>query len=234
MTPILRLDTVRVRRPWMRALAAGWLLVVALAQAVPAAAQKRGAPASDASDGCSHPGSGQIPAELGPFVLPGTKAWCAVGGDLDGDGDRDYVLVLEQGPPRDAGGLWRDAKRTLLVVVRRPGGTLHVAARNDHMVLCAGCFGMYGDPFQGVEVEAGAFTVHHYGGSRWRWQTEYTFRYAPSAGTWRLAKVAELSFDSVEPEKMWEERIFVAPDDFGEIDLADFNRERWKRLTDQD
>jgi hypothetical protein len=205
-------------------------MVLALVQGVPAAAQKGGVRASDANGGCSVPFSGRIADELRPFVLPGTRALCAAGADLNADRLRDYVLVLEnEDEDEDTTALvLSDAPRPLLVVVRRPGGALHVGARNDRVVYCAGCGGIFGDPLEGVEVEAGTFTVHHYGGSAWRWRADYTFRYVQGAGTWRLTKVVELSYHTSEPDKM-EQTVFVAPDHFGEIDLADFHPERWKR-----
>ncbi|HEX6373974.1 MAG TPA: hypothetical protein VF006_33910 [Longimicrobium sp.] len=201
---------------------------IALMRAAPAAAQKGGVTPSDADAGCTVPFPTRIPAELRPFVLPGTRALCAAGADLNGDGLRDYVLVLEKVDEDTAGSLLSQAQRPLLVVLRRPGGTLHVAARNDRVVYCAGCGGVFGDPFEGVEVGTATFTVLHYGGSAWRWRADYTFRYAPRARTWRLTKVVELSYHTLDLDKM-EETIFVAPDDFGDVDLADFHPERWKR-----
>lgn len=168
----------------MPALLAG-NLVLALMQGVPAAAQKGGVPPSDANAGCSLPFSGRIPGELRPFVLPGTRALCAAGADLNADGLRDYVLVLEKVNERDTASIWSDAPRPLLVVVRRPGGTLHVAARNDRVVYCAACGGAFGDPFEGVEVGAGTFTVYHYSGSSSRWRADYTFGYVQGAGSGR-------------------------------------------------
>lgn len=228
MNPIVPLDAPRrTHRSWVPALLAGAGLVLALTQAVPAASQKGGAPTPD-SDGCTLPFSGWIPGELRPFVLPGTRAMCAAGADLNADGLRDYVLIVEKVNQRDRSATWSEAPRPLLVVVRQPGGSLRVAGRNDHVVYCSACGGIFGDPFEGLEVGAGTFTVHHYGGSAWRWRADYTFRYVQGAGTWRLTKVVELSYHTSDPNKI-ERTLFIAPDDFGDIDLADFHPERWKR-----
>ena len=78
------------------------------------------------------------------------RALCAAGADLNADGLRDYVLVLEKEDEDTTALSLSDAQRPLLVVVRRPGGTLHVAARNDRVVHCAACGGSFGDPFEGV------------------------------------------------------------------------------------
>lgn len=207
-------------------LLAGCLL--ALVQAVPAAAQKDAVPPPETIGGCSLPFPGRIPDELAAFVLPDTRALCAAGADLNGDGLGDYVLVLEKVSERTYGPGKEGSERPLLVVVREPGGALRVAARNDRLVYCAACGGVFGDPFEGVETRAQTFTVYHYGGSGWRWRADYTFRYVPAAGTWRLAKVIELSYHAAEPDKM-QRTLFIAPDHIGEIDLADFDPEHWKR-----
>ncbi|HEX5872284.1 MAG TPA: hypothetical protein VFY65_17770 [Longimicrobium sp.] len=229
MNPVDHLiSSSRGRRPWTRGLPVATALVIALVQAVPAAAQKGGASASNPDAGCTVPFPTQIPAELRPFVLPGTRALCAAAADLNGDGLRDYVLVLEKEKEDTAALDLPETQRPLLVVVGQPGGTLHVAARNDRVVYCADCGGVFGDPFEGVDVGPGTFTVLHYGGSAWRWRTDYTFRYAPQARTWRLTKVGELSYHTSDPDKM-EQTVFVSPDDFGDIDLADFHPEHWRR-----
>lgn len=217
----------RGRRPWAPAVA-GATLVLTLTQAIPAAAQKGVSPAFSPDAGCTVPFPEQIPAELRPFVLPGTRALCAVGADLNTDGLRDYVLVLQKEKEDTAALGLPETQRPLLVVVRRPGGTLQVAARNDRVVYCAECGGVFGDPFEGVQAGPGTFTVLHYGGSAWRWRTDYTFRYAQGARAWRLTKVGELSYHTLDPGKM-EQTVFVSPDDFGDIDLADFHPEHWKR-----
>lgn len=217
MTPIARSITRRGRRTLLAA-----SLVLASVWAAPAPAQQ------GRYKGCELPFSGGIPPELSAFVQPGTRPLCAVGGDLNGDGLGDFVLVLEQANVPDSIARITETPRPLLVVVREPGGALRVAARNDHVVYCSACGGVFGDPFGGVGVEAGSFTVFHYGGSAWRWRADYTFRYAPSAGTWRLARVVEVSYHTSKPDAV-EQTTFVAPDHFGEIDLARFHPERWRR-----
>lgn len=214
------------RRSWAPALLIAGGLALALALAVPAALKKGGAPAAGVDGGCSPPRSGRIPDELRAFVLPGTHALCAVGADLNADGLGDWVLVLEtSGRPADPDG--PEVPRPLLVVVHLPGGTLQVAGRNDHLVPCAACGGPFTDPFQGVQAGSGTFTVYDHAGVSARWQEEYTFRYVRSAGTWRLTRVVETIYQPETPDRL-EETVFVAPDDFGDIDLADFEPGGWE------
>ena len=84
-----------------------------------------------------------------------------------------------------------------------------------------------GDPFQGVEVEPKTFTVTHYGGSAWRWSVDYKFAYSRKDDTWQLVKVEESSFHASAPDK-GENKTHTPPKDFGKIDFADFDPEKWK------
>ena len=232
MNPIARLNAPRGRRRSSAlALLIAGSLALALAQSAPAAVQNGGAPAAGADGGCSPPFPGRIPDELRAFVLPGTHALCAAGADLNADGLGDWVLVLEKNG-RLADPEWTEVQRPLLVVVRRPGGTLQVAGRNDHVVPCAVCGGMFVDPFEGVEARSGKFTVYDHAGVSARWQEDYTFRYVRSAGTWRLAQVVEWSYDPATPQRL-ERRIFVGAD-FGDIDLADFDPHGWRPASTRD
>jgi hypothetical protein len=221
------------RRSWAPALLIGGSLALALAWAVPAALKKGGAPAAGADVGCSPPRSGRIPGKLRAFVPPGTHALCAVAADLNADGLGDWVLVLQEADERPPAGDLSEAPRPLLVVVRNPGGALRVAGRNDHVVPCAACGDTFDDPFQGVQAGSGTFTVYEHAGVSARWQEEYTFRYVRSAGTWRLTRVAETIYQPETPDRL-EETVFVAPDDFGDIDLADFDPVGWEPASTRD
>lgn len=175
---------------------------------------------------CSPTISRAIPRELERFVDAGARPVCAQPGDVNADGTPDFVLVIERLGVYYTGAELQNAKRALLVLVREPGGSLRLAARSDHAVMCSQCGGVFGDPFEGVEAQPGSFTVYHYGGSAWRWRADYTFAYVPSAGTWRLAKVKELTHWTLDPNKI-QERTFTTPGDFGAIDLARFRPETW-------
>jgi hypothetical protein len=225
MIPILPLDVpCRRHRSWATALLGAGSLALALVQAGPAAARNGGAPAAGADGGCTPPLSGRIPDELRTFVPPGTRALCAVGADLNADGLPEYVLVLQEADERAAAGDLSEAPRPLLVVVRESGGALQVAGRNDQVVPCAACDAFF-DPFAGVEAGKGTFTVYDHAGVSARWQEEYTFRYVRSAGTWRLAQVVVLWYQPATPQRL-EKTVFDVAD-FGDIDLADFDRYGW-------
>ncbi|HEX7317235.1 MAG TPA: hypothetical protein VF297_25280 [Pyrinomonadaceae bacterium] len=170
----------------------------------------------------------QVPAEVRPFVEAGTKAIAVEAADLDGDGRGDFVLVLERENPAKDKDDFPVNQRPLLLLLRGADGTLSAAKRNERVVLCSQCGGIFGDPFEGVEVGRNTFTVHHYGGSAWRWKNSYKFNYSRIDKTWQLVRVEELSYHTSDPNKM-ERHVYTPPRDYGKIDFADFNPENYKK-----
>jgi hypothetical protein len=170
----------------------------------------------------------QVPAEVRPFVEEGTKAIAVESADLNGDGRGDYILVLEREKPAKDENDFPVNQRPLLVLVRGGDGRLSVAKRNERLVMCSQCGGVFGDPFEGVEAGRNTFTVEHYGGSNWRWKYSYRFNYSRIDKTWQLVRAEEVSYHTSDPDKM-KTRVYTPPRDYGKIDIADFDPENYKK-----
>lgn len=170
----------------------------------------------------------RVPAEVRPFVEEGTKAIAVEPADLNGDGRGDYILVLERENPAKDEDDFPVNQRPLLLLVRGENGRLAVAKRNERVVLCSRCGGVFGDPFEGVEAGPKTFTVHQYGGSNWRWKSSYQFNYSRIDTTWQLVRAEELSYHTSDVEKE-ESHVYTPPKDYGKIDIADFDPEQYKR-----
>ena len=170
----------------------------------------------------------QVPAEVRPFVEAGTKAIAVEAADLNGDGRGDFVLVLEKENPVKDKDDFPVGERPLLILVRGADGKLSEAVRNERVVMCSRCGGVFGDPVEGVQAGRNTFTVSHYGGSNWRWAYSYKFNYSRIDRTWQLVRVEESNFHTSEPDKM-KTRVFTPPRDFGKIDIADFDPENYKK-----
>ena len=170
----------------------------------------------------------QVPAEVRPFVEAGTKAIAVEAADLNGDGRQDFVLVLERENPATDKDDFPVNQRPLLILLRGEGGRLAAAKRNERLVMCSKCGGVFGDPFEGVEAGRNTFTVNFYGGSSWRWKYAYRFNYSRVDKTWQLVRAEEISYHTSDPDKM-KTRVFTPPRDYGKIDLADFDPENYKR-----
>lgn len=170
----------------------------------------------------------RVPAEVRPFVEAGTKAIAVEAADLNGDGRGDYVLVLERESTAKDEHDFPVNQRPLLILVRGADGRLAAAGRNERVVMCSQCGGVFGDPFEGVEVGRNTFTVHHYGGSNWRWKYSYKFNYSRIDRTWQLVRVDEINYHTSDPGRM-KTRAYTPPRDYGKIALADFDPEGYKR-----
>ena len=154
--------------------------------------------------------------DVQPFVEKNTTVLAVERGDLNRDGSEDVALVLEPDDP--------ELPRPLLILVRDKKGKLKLAKRSANAVACRNCGGVMGDPFQGITIGKGRFTVEHYGGSAWRWSANYTFAWSRRDQSWQLVRVEQTSFHASEPDKI-ETTVHTPPKDFGLIDLTEFNPE---------
>jgi len=96
--------------------------------------------------------------------------------DFNGDGKTDIVMVVEMSK-KDNESLFGDEPRPLIVLFKQADGTYRLSAKSEDFVLCAGCGGVAGDPFMGIEIKKNTFSIHHHGGSSTRWSYKHQFRF---------------------------------------------------------
>lgn len=137
-------------------------------------------------------------------------------GDLNTDGYRDYIVILKNEFEKYNS----DTTRPLLILFGNKENKLNQFARNDSVVLCHGCGGVFGDPYQGITIKNNYFSIDHYGGSGWRWTRHITFRYVKSKNAFILHKDGGESFHASNPEKT--ESFFRNKDDFGKLPFTKF------------
>src|SRR5215831_288286 len=172
----------------------------------------------------------KIPAEVAPFIDSGAKAIALEKSDLNGDGRDDFILVLEKENPAKNSEDFPINQRPLLILLRGADGKLTAAKRNEKIVMCSQCGGVFGDPFEGVIAGPGTFSVEHYGGSSWRWKYSYKFNYSRIDKTWELVRVEEVNYHTSNPDKATT-RIYTPPKDFGKIDIADFDPDNYLKKS---
>jgi hypothetical protein len=172
----------------------------------------------------------KVPDEVKPFIEQRAKPIALESSDLNGDGLKDYILVLERENPtlKDEDDFPKN-QRPLLILVRGADNKLTAAKQNELIVLCSNCGGMMGDPFVGVTVGKNTFTVNHYGGSAWRWSVDYKFNYSRIDKTWQLVRIEETSFNANDPEKTHKRKIMTPPRNFGKVDIADFDPSKYSK-----
>jgi hypothetical protein len=120
----------------------------------------------------------KIPTEgkrISAFIPRDYKLKDSVSGDLNKDGLKDFVLVLNH-QQEDTFEMNEEPKRILLVLFKSNTG-FKVAGKSDEVLMCRHCGGMYGDPFAAIDIAKGVLSIEHYGGRSWRWTETRKFRY---------------------------------------------------------
>ena len=159
------------------------------------------------------------PAELHVFVGTNAKMLTYAKADLNGDQLQDYAMVTETLHTTE-----QNRKRILKLVIQNRNRSLKLAKTNHNMMMCSNCGGIWGDPFAGITVRNQYIRIEHQGGSNWRWFKSYDFSYFASEKSWHLIQVQERIFTATNSEEI-ETRIYTPPEDYGTIDIADFDPE---------
>jgi hypothetical protein len=157
---------------------------------------------------------------LAEFVLEGYSILDTIFGDLNKDAKEDCALILKS-KEEEKEKSFEEINRPLLLLLGTKEGKFELAARNDRVVYCKQCGGVFGDPYTGVTIKNGYFSVEHYGGSNWRWTRVITFKYDEKKKKWFLSRDGGDSFHTSEPEKV--ETQIKTTKDFGVISFEEFN-----------
>ena len=111
-------------------------------------------------------------------------------GNLNLDTLQDAIAVAQIRPEADSTG---DGDRIVFVLTGTKNG-FKVAARNEEVALCHGCGGMM-DPYGGIDLGVGQFSIYNDGGSAWRWHNSATFLYNKKDGHWYATEEESSSFN---------------------------------------
>lgn len=158
------------------------------------------------------------PAGSTAFIPKGYELLDYETGDLNGDGRSDVVLVLKHVNEDSMDMDEPDNARPLMLLTRQANNKLTLAARNDELVMCKQCGGIFGDPYEGLTVGKNMLTINFYGGSAWRWSVEYQFKYDAVAKNWMLEKETNSYYHNADPDKM--KTTVYKRDELGKVSLA--------------
>ncbi len=143
-------------------------------------------------------------------------------GDLNLDGIQDYLVVLKKdGEESSSDVVEHPEKRPLLIVLGNESNRFKVARTNENTVYCVDCGGMMGDPFIGLTIKNGYFSVEHYGGSSWRWTRIITYKYSDKEKEWFLHRDGSESFNTSDIETIT--YTTRTTKDFGKVKFQDFD-----------
>jgi len=140
----------------------------------------------------------ELPGELKPFLPKGYELLDFVEGDLNADQKKDAILILKA--PGEDTAMDMDLKRPFLLLSRQADGKLKLEKRNDNLVMCKSCGGVFGDPYESVTIGKKGFSISFYGGSNWRWGYDYTFTYNAEKKNWFLTREQQTHYNSSDPD----------------------------------
>jgi hypothetical protein len=165
--------------------------------------------------------SQNLPSSISNSIPKGYEVLDTKEGDLNLDGINDMLVVLKV-IGEDTIELFGDSGyRPLLIFIVDANKKYTLVARNDSTVFCKTCGGAMGDPYVGMTIKNGYFSVEHYGGSGWRWERIITYKYDPSAKKWYLHKDGSVSFHAADPDKRKE--TIRTKKDFGQVSFDKYN-----------
>jgi hypothetical protein len=149
--------------------------------------------------------------KIKPFIPIEYELLDSSSGDLNSDGFWDFVMILKSKQENTS----ESNLRPLLLLLGNSRGSFDLIARNDSVVLCGNCGGIYGDPFQGVSISDGYLSVKHLVGSNWRWTRVISFKYDSELKDFVLYKDAGISYHISSPNK--QSNIITNKEDFGKL-----------------
>ncbi|MES2830591.1 MAG: hypothetical protein V4695_01195 [Pseudomonadota bacterium] len=141
-------------------------------------------------------------------------------GDLNQDGYPDTLIVVEK-PAGGNADQPQDRSRELRILTRDRNGSLILAKRSAHAIMCKLCGGAFGDPFAGITINGSNFTIKHYGGSRDRWRIDASFGYSRIDRTWQLTRVTQRLSDTLDLANR-STTVFLAGKQFGKVAIDQF------------
>lgn len=140
---------------------------------------------------------------ISQFIPKGYTLLDSATGDLNLDPYPDMLLVLKKnGEDSISNVVDYKMKRPLLILIGQADKQFKLAASNDNAVYCVNCGGMMGDPYMGVVIKKGYFSIEHYGGSAWRWTRIITYKYSTVDKYWYLHKDGGVYYHTSDPDKV--------------------------------
>jgi hypothetical protein len=142
-----------------------------------------------------------------------------VEGDLNSDGIKDIAFVMEGQETSESA-----PPRVLLIATGNKDKSYNLAIKAETAIRRKDEGGIMGEPFMGLSIDRGSLLIRHSGGSAWRWDHLYRFRYQRDG--WYLIGATEDWFHAVSSAGRKYEDINLLTGDYIKIETDDNGKEK--------
>ncbi|AYN03520.1 hypothetical protein [Flavobacterium sp. 140616W15] len=169
--------------------------------------------------------------DLKAFVPKGYSVISIESGDLNLDEYTDAILVLRKTSEESTSNYAENKpdKRPMLLLIGQRDGTYKLAYQNNNAVYCIDCGGLFGDPFTGITIKNGYFSIEHGVSGGHHWEHVTTFKYNKTKNNWFLYKDHYINYKFNDSADENAEALVIDYEklktvkDFGEISFEKFN-----------
>ena len=133
---------------------------------------------------------------LQDFIPKNYSILDSISGNINFDNYTDLILILKLNKEDSLDEESIDTPlRPCLILCGTKNNKFKLIARNDGIVLCKVCGGFFGDPYTGLELKNGKFTIYHFGGSNWKWTKNLSYTYNQNKHKIFLECIEEASYN---------------------------------------
>ena len=109
------------------------------------------------------------------FIPKDYDTLATVRGDLNKDSKEDIAMVLINKNESNFE-MNKEPARLLIILFKNKNGYA-LATSSNKAILCKHCGGVFGDPFDNINIQNNILFIEHYGGSSWRWSYTHKFHF---------------------------------------------------------
>lgn len=169
--------------------------------------------------------------KLKSFIPKGYEAIAEKKGDLNLDKTEDCILVIRKTTEETTSNMdeGKPDKRIVLLLLGQKDGSYKLAYKNQNVADCIDCGGVFGDPFSGISIKNGYFSIEHKIAGGHHWEQIITFKFNKTKNNWYLYKDHFINYVLNTSNDPNSEALIADVDklktvkDFGEISFQNFN-----------
>jgi hypothetical protein len=169
--------------------------------------------------------------KLKSFIPKGYEAIAEKKGDLNLDKTEDCILVIRKTTEETTSNMdeGKTDKRIVLLLLGQKDGSYKLAYKNQNVADCIDCGGVFGDPFSGISIKNGYFSIEHKIAGGHHWEQIITFKFNKTKNNWYLYKDHFINYVLNTSNDPNAEALIADVDklktvkDFGEISFQNFN-----------